>query len=68
MTALPDLPAATDVRLYNLPGVTALPDLPAATDVWLDNLPGVTAAEARRVAPNAVISIDGASALPEDAA
>ncbi len=34
---------ATDVRLYNLPGVTALPDMAAATDVWLDNLPGVTA-------------------------
>ena len=35
--------AATDVWLYNLPGITAVPDLPAATDVWLDNLPGITA-------------------------
>jgi predicted butyrate kinase (DUF1464 family) len=35
--------SATDVRLYNLPGVTALPEMPAATDVWLYNLPGVTA-------------------------
>jgi hypothetical protein len=52
--------AATDVQLYNLPGVTALPDMPAATDVRLHNLPGVTAAEARRGVPNAVIWIDGA--------
>ena len=29
---------ATDVWLYNLPGVSALPELPAATNVRLDGI------------------------------
>jgi hypothetical protein len=37
------MPAATDVRLDNLPGITAVPDMPAATDVRLDNLPKLPA-------------------------
>ena len=33
--------AATDVRVYNCPGLTALPELPAATYVLVDNCPGL---------------------------
>ena len=32
---------ATDVRVYNCPGLTALPDLPAATTVWVCACPGL---------------------------
>jgi hypothetical protein len=43
LTALPDLPAATDVSVMNCPGLTALPDLPAATYVRVEDCPGLTA-------------------------
>ena len=33
--------AATDVRVYNCPGLTALPELPAASEVWVENCPGL---------------------------
>ena len=39
VTALPPLPAATEVWAINLPLLTALPELPAATYVWAENLP-----------------------------
>ena len=51
-------PAATDVWLYNLPGITAVPDMPAATDVWLYNLPGITAEMVFAAAPNATVWIN----------
>lgn len=40
---LANLPAATDVRVYNCAGLTALPDLPAARIVRVDNCAGLTA-------------------------
>jgi hypothetical protein len=43
LSALPDLPSATVVRVYNCPGLSALPDLLSATDVWVDNCPGLRA-------------------------
>jgi len=42
VTVLPELPAATDVWVYNCPGLTVLPELPAATNVWVYNCPGLT--------------------------
>ncbi len=38
-----DLPAVTDFRVYNCPGLTALPDLPAVTVFRVHNCPGLTA-------------------------
>ena len=36
---LPELPAAIDVWLINLPLLAAVPELPAAIDVRFENLP-----------------------------
>jgi hypothetical protein len=43
ISALPELPAATDVRVDNCPGISALPELPAATYVRVYNCPGISA-------------------------
>ena len=58
--------AATDVWVYNCPGLAALPDLPAATDVRVENCAGLTALPDLPAATVVrVHNCPGLAALPE---
>src|ERR1700678_4339404 len=58
--------AATDVWVYNCPGLAALPELPAATVVRVDNCPGLAALPELPAATDVwVDNCPGLAALPE---